>query len=842
MKLNDLKIGIRLMLLLAVLVVVLIVIAATGLRSLGMANARLKTMQSDQLVPLNQLAQVESLMQENQLLLSRAVSNSSVENFAAAVKRVTENISKIAKTWESYRANQLTEEEKKLVQSFQVKRESFLQNGILPMVDALRSNSVDVASLYEPNVATLWDEVSPVIRGLQKLQMDVANTEYQRSLASFEITRTLVVVVLLLAITFALGFGFFLIRSITLPMKLALEIADNVAKGRFDKKILATSKDETGQMLKAMEKMQNVLGQFQSAQNEIAKQHAVGMIDYRIDPHELPGTYASMAKSINDLVDSHIAVKMKVVEVVQAYTEGRLDVAMDRLPGQKARITDAVDKVQAAMKSALVAATFNERIRTALDTVCVTVSNAQAQLVHASPSAKEVLKLLGGDHFDTDKFYGNKLSSLFKDPQHATLFDQATHSDAVVNLEVQGHQLRILAKPVCDSQGQPIGRITQWMDRTDEVASEQELDTMVNAATQGDFSARLCLNNKTGFIAKISGGMNQLMDISQQGLEDVARVMLAVAKGDLTQRITHEYHGLFGQVKDSVNTSSDNLTRVIGEVSAATDALTGAANQVSATAQSLSLSASEQAASVETTTSKIVAMSASINQNSDNAKVTNGLATHTTKEAKDGGSAVSHTLDAMKKITSRIGIVDDIAYQTNLLALNAAIEAARAGEHGKGFAVVAAEVRKLAERSQEAAREIGELAVSSVTTAEHAGKLLDKIVPSIQKTSALVQEIATASSEQSESVKQIGSVMGQLNQATQQNASASEELAATSEELLGQASQLQDSIAFFNTIPTHGHVHPAPCAGTPITTQPRCSQLPFVGAGRPLSNLIEVAP
>jgi methyl-accepting chemotaxis protein len=191
-------------------------------------------------------------------------------------------------------------------------------------------------------------------------------------------------------------------------------------------------------------------------------------------------------------------------------------------------------------------------------------------------------------------------------------------------------------------------------------------------------------------------------------------------------------------------------------------------------------------------------MSASITQNSDNAKVTDSMATKASQEAAEGGDAVTQTVAAMKQIAQKISIVDDIAYQTNLLALNAAIEAARAGEHGKGFAVVAAEVRKLAERSQEAAKEIGDLASNSVSTAERAGKLLDEIVPSIQKTSDLVQEIAAASQEQSQSVTQIGGAMGQLSKATQQNASASEELAATSEELSGQAEQLQQSVAFFD--------------------------------------------
>jgi methyl-accepting chemotaxis protein len=410
--------------------------------------------------------------------------------------------------------------------------------------------------------------------------------------------------------------------------------------------------------------------------------------------------------------------------------------------------------------------------------------------------------------------------------------------------------LQAVYSPVTDE----MGRVLKIVKIATDVTAEQQASamlqvavndsmTVISAARQGKLAGRIDMAGKSGPVAELCTGINSLLDTTVVAFEDVGRVMGALAVGDLSQRVTREYAGTFDQVKNNANEASEKLSDIIEdmvrlfsslasgdltqritrstdgafervktdanqsfqtlagiieEVRGAADALTGAANQVSATAQSLSQAASEQAASVEETTSQIDVMSASINQNSDNARVTDGMATKTTKEAVDGGSAVSQTVTAMKQIAAKIGIVDDIAYQTNLLALNAAIEAARAGEHGKGFAVVAAEVRKLAERSQEAAKEIGELAGSSVMTAERAGKLLDAIVPSIQKTSELVQEIAAASSEQSESVTQIGGAMGQLSKATQQNASASEQLAATSEELSGQAEQLQQSVAFFN--------------------------------------------
>jgi len=273
-----------------------------------------------------------------------------------------------------------------------------------------------------------------------------------------------------------------------------------------------------------------------------------------------------------------------------------------------------------------------------------------------------------------------------------------------------------------------------------------------------------------------------------------------LSDGDLNIEVSGEFKNRkddLGELNRAIDELRKNLDHTIAGIKNSADSLASTGEQFSSTSQQLSSGAADQATSIEEISTSMEQMTANIEQNAFNAQHTEQATVSAGDGMKEVSGMTKTAMEAMRNISDKILFVNDIAYQTNLLSLNAAVEAARAGEHGKGFAVVAAEVRKLAERSKQAASEIQELSKNGMLISEQTETKVNEVVPKIQETVKLMKEIAAASNEQNSGAQQINEAIQQLNNVTQQNSASAEELSTGAENLSQNANSLVDLVGVF---------------------------------------------
>lgn len=333
-----------------------------------------------------------------------------------------------------------------------------------------------------------------------------------------------------------------------------------------------------------------------------------------------------------------------------------------------------------------------------------------------------------------------------------------------------------------------------------EIHGAFELISSLDAAKKETKAAAISVTLWTvGTLIVISALVTWVMRTSViRPLLEITRLTEDMAQGKFSKGIPKPANDEIGKVGKSLNAMISSLGSVIQAVSEASASVHTSSRELAEAANSVASGTASQSASMEDVSSRMESIAESIKDNAQNAGQTREIAVNAAKDAKDSGEALQEGLGALKEIAGKIQIIEEIARQTNLLALNAAIEAARAGEHGKGFAVVASEVRKLAERSGKAAQEIIHIADTSVEVADRAGSKLLNLVPEIQHTADLVAQIASATATQDDDARQVNKSLQSLGQVIHQNASAAEEIAATSQSLTEKAAELTEATDFFD--------------------------------------------
>lgn len=325
----------------------------------------------------------------------------------------------------------------------------------------------------------------------------------------------------------------------------------------------------------------------------------------------------------------------------------------------------------------------------------------------------------------------------------------------------------------------------------------KDINCLTDAALEGRLDVRGDAGKFGGEYARIIHGVNATLDAVVAPLKDTGEYVSRIAGGNIPEPIREDYKGDFNEIRNNLNTMIQNLTRFAINAQETAEQVAAGAEQMSNGAEQISNGTAHQSAGVQEISSSMEEMSAMINQNAENARQTAIIAEKAAKDAREGGQAVNDTVRAMKTISEKILIIEEIAGQTNMLALNAAIEAARAGKHGKGFSVVASEIRNLAKTTKTAAKDINTLSVSNIEIVEKTGTLLDGMVNGIQKTADLVQEISASSAEQASGIGEVNISIQQLDKTIQENAASTEEMAGSSRDFASQAERLLEVASFF---------------------------------------------
>ncbi|MCG8276846.1 methyl-accepting chemotaxis protein [Stenotrophomonas sp. NLF4-10] len=343
---KNLKLMPKLMLTFGVVLLVMLIQGVVAYRGLSSLNSVTENLGQQRMESIRLAGELNSLVSEYRNTSYQSLVRASDEVKADARKRTVELRGEIDKAIAQYSKLIDDAQQRKLFDTFTADWKAALAsydsvNEMLELElpdDAIDTFVGETRNLHVKATTSMQELITDEDRRGDNAVVDASST-YASSL-------TLIVIGLVVGIAAGLVLGWLFARSLVGSVRGAVAVANDVASGKLDSRIDVSRRDEVGQLLTAMQRMQAQVQAVIAAQAEMERQHAAGIISYRMDAAPFPGDYGVMVAGTNQLVAGHIDVKMQIVELAQRYAVGDFSRDMPPLPGEKAEITETMATIK----------------------------------------------------------------------------------------------------------------------------------------------------------------------------------------------------------------------------------------------------------------------------------------------------------------------------------------------------------------------------------------------------------------------------------------------------------------------------------------------------------------
>ncbi|WP_223809487.1 methyl-accepting chemotaxis protein [Thermomonas sp. XSG] len=343
--LQNLTIGKRLAIGFSALAVLILVTGAFSALRMGNTQRMVQKVTDESVPAIRDLGRLATMLAEYRVsergLVASADDAAKREEYAGELAEGSKAFFALAKTYESKISDA---RDRALYKETMARADRYFDNS-RKLVEALKVGDMGPAKGAADLRQATADQLGSLLDyNMQRLDqaVEAQQRSYRLSLLAIAV---LLVVALVLASIGAIGIS----RSIVRPLREVVGVANAVSQGDLDGRLACNDGSEIGDLARAMRGMTATLGEFAAAQAHLEREHDAGNIDFRMDPSRFRGAYGRMAEGINSVVAAHVQVKMNAIRIVAQYARGDLAEDIERYPGQKARVTEAVDAVKAGM-------------------------------------------------------------------------------------------------------------------------------------------------------------------------------------------------------------------------------------------------------------------------------------------------------------------------------------------------------------------------------------------------------------------------------------------------------------------------------------------------------------